>query len=104
MLLHGLLGDRADRWEVKDHGSGVQKDAGDDAMADGQRRRRQAGRGRALSDGQICFGQGFDLGRKRVNPTWFEKSLILLGFQVLRTPLQLNGSTPSTHQLKNYAV
>ena len=26
-------------------------------------------------------------GRMRLNPTWFEKSLILLGFQVLRTPL-----------------
>ena len=66
MLLHGLLGDRADLWEVKDHGSGVQKDAGDEAMADGQRGRRQAGRGRVAVHGKSLFRARVRLGRERV--------------------------------------
>ena len=34
LQLHRLLGDRADRLEVKDHGYGDREDAGDDDMPD----------------------------------------------------------------------
>ena len=65
MLLHGLLGDRADRWEVKDHGSGVQKDAGDEAMADGQRGQRQAGRGRVAFHGKVSVSSKGSIGTRK---------------------------------------
>ena len=76
LQVHGLLGDRADRWEVKDHGSGDQKDAGDDVMPDARPRRRRRRRTEPELLEFVSSGSRFSWGRDDVPKVCSEKKVV----------------------------